>query len=82
MDEMTPTLRFKRPDRLYRAVGFTEALNIVSPTSFDDEPTIPYGLCQTDGLESTEDLVVEQEVVTGQDKLPTWMSKLLDHLGG
>jgi len=32
----------------YRAVGFAERLDIIQPSDFDDEPTLPYGLCQPD----------------------------------
>lgn len=55
-------------------VGFAERLNIIQPADFDDEPTIPRGLCQREGLE----LVVEEEV--SELNIPAWMKAVLTYL--
>jgi len=41
-------------------VGFGETLYLNQPRDFEDEPTLPFGLCQEDKLESTEGLVIEE----------------------
>ena len=49
--EETPTVKICLNKKYgYRAVGFAERLDIIQPSDFDDEPTLPYGLCQPDEL--------------------------------
>lgn len=68
-----PTIPPSQPNWLFGLnsdgpIGFAERLNIIQPTDFDDEPTIPWGLCQPDRGYNIEDL-------------PAWMCTLLDYLG-
>jgi len=39
-----PTVKLTRPGENKNLVGFAEALDIIQPDDFDDEPTIPWGL--------------------------------------
>ena len=60
-----PTVKLQDPNWQWAKplVGFAERLNIAQPSDFDDEPTIPYGLCG-DTLEVEESDIVEEEVVS------------------
>jgi len=44
-------------------VDFDQVLNIRRYEDFEDEPTIPFGLCQSDYLESAETLVMDEHLL-------------------
>jgi hypothetical protein len=60
----TPTVKPKDPNWKWGnpLVGFAQRLNIIQPSDFDDEPTIPYGLCG-DELVVEESDIIEEETI-------------------
>ncbi len=49
-----------------RPVGFAKALNISQVSDFDDEPTIPFGLLQSDLIDEVDDsdIIGEEDIKT------------------
>jgi len=89
----TPTVKLRNPNWKFGdadMIGFAERLNIVQPGEFENEPTLPFGLCRCDNIESAEDLVIDEEpaetIVCAKRyydecyDLPAWMNDLLVYL--
>jgi hypothetical protein len=70
MDDTEPTVKLRNPNwRWSEVVGFAEHIDIIQPLDWDDEPTLPFGLCRSDAYESAEMLVEEEEFLVGEQDI-------------